>query len=263
MNHPVRQPLWPGHQTVAALWIDATLLSTPQRRALLIANWQPGSRALQFDGGDLLLFAQSERRYCGDGRGLPLVRVDGVLLSAPLRPDERATLAGADIGVIVGAQVCALRLADATAIDLSQDVDLSGHALHEIFDLRPAVVAPPPLAPRELSDILGDRMPTPSPAARRFLDRLQRRADAASDEAAAAERAVDATAVLAHAAVSRQTGRRHRRKPCGSPGAGRSSGVAHLGGPDRTVERRRGRARLAPGPLSEAAVRHAPAQRPR
>jgi hypothetical protein len=180
MNHPVRQPLWPGHQTVAALWIDATLLSMPQRRALLIANWQPGSRALQFDGGDLLLFAQSERRYCGDGRGLPLVRVDGVLLSAPLRPDERATLAGADIGVIVGAQVCALRLADATAIDLSLDVDLSGHALHEIFDLRTAVVAPPPLAPRELSDILGDRMPTPSPAARRFLDRLQRRADAAT-----------------------------------------------------------------------------------
>lgn len=179
MNTPVRQPLWCGHQAVAALWFDATLLPAPRREALLLAQWQPGARALRFAGGDLLVFAQPQWRNCGHGHGLPLRRIDGLLLSAPLRADEREGLGGADIGLVAAAGVQPLQLADAAALDLSHHIDLGGYALHETFDLRPAPgTAPPLLVPRDLRELLGDKMPRPSADARRFVERLQQQGGA-------------------------------------------------------------------------------------
>ncbi|TDR42544.1 hypothetical protein DFR29_108128 [Tahibacter aquaticus] len=179
MNSPVRQPLWQGHQRVAALWFDAQLYTAAQREQLLLAAWQPRAQALRLNAGDLLCFAQPHWRDCAQGQGLPLCRVDGTLLSGPLRDDERRRLAGADLGLIGGAQVQALRLSDGVPLDLSRHIALNDYALHETFEFAPAPRerTPPPMG-KALRDILDKKIPPPSAGVQKFFQSLRQRQSA-------------------------------------------------------------------------------------
>lgn len=175
MNAPVREPLWQGRQPVAALWFDAAVRPAPAREQALLQAWRPGAQALRFVAGDLLCLAAAEWMDCSESRGLPLCRVDGLLLSGPLRADERAALAGAELGLIAGAQLYPLRLADGEPLDLSVHLSLDGHALHETFDLTPPRrPAAPALDGKSVRELLGDRIPPRSDASREFVQRLAR-----------------------------------------------------------------------------------------
>lgn len=175
MSAPVREPLWQGRQPVAALWFDAALRPALAREQALLQAWRPGAQALRFAAGDLLCLAAAEWMDCSESQGLPLCRVDGTLLSGPLRADERAALAGAELGLIVGAQLHPLRLADGEPLDLSVHLSLDGYALHETLDLAPPRrPAPPALEGKSVRELLGDRIPPRSDASREFVRRLAR-----------------------------------------------------------------------------------------
>src|SRR5690349_24872245 len=114
----VRRPLWQGHQAVHGLWFSAQWLDTPARVARLLRAWRPGSRALRYEDGDLLLFGDVVQLDCTRCEGQPLCRLQSTLSSAPLEPDERRRLPTADVWLVCGAVVRALDFTDGAALAL-------------------------------------------------------------------------------------------------------------------------------------------------
>ncbi|MDC8013991.1 bpX6 domain-containing protein [Tahibacter soli] len=173
----IRHPVWHGVQPIAALWFAHDTLGADARIARLFAEWMPGAQALRFPEGDVLLFAEPRLRRCDDCPGLPLCRVGGVLASGPLASDERRALAGADLGIVTGARLVALRRADGVAIDLDRHLDLDDYALHDTYDLAESL--PPPatgrLAGKHAREALGGAVPPSSAERDAVLDALARR----------------------------------------------------------------------------------------
>lgn len=173
----IRHPVWHGVQPIAALWFAHDTLGADARIARLFAEWMPGAQALRFPEGDVLLFAEPRLRRCDDCPGLPLCRVGGVLASGPLASDERRALAGADLGIVTGARLAALRRADGVAIDLARHLDLDDYALHDTYDLAESL--PPPavgrLAGKHARQALGGAIPPSSAERDAVLDALARR----------------------------------------------------------------------------------------
>lgn len=173
----IRRPVWHGVQPVAALWFAHAALGADARIGRLFAEWTPGAKALRFPEGDVLLFAEPRLRRCDECPGLPLCRVGGVLASGPLAADEATRLAGADIGIVTGAHLVALRGADGETIDLAQHLDFGTYALHDTYDLSETLVPPKPgrLAGKNARDALGDAIPPASAERDAVMDALARR----------------------------------------------------------------------------------------
>jgi hypothetical protein len=173
----IRRPLWHGVQPVAGLWFARGNDDDTARAARLVAAWTPGARALRFDTGDIVIFSTTILCRCAACAGLPLCRSGDLLTSAPLDADEARALAGADIGIVAGARLVALRFADGTAIDPARHLDFDGYALHNTFDLTDAL--PPPaaerLAPRPAREVFGGKVPPSSAERDAVLDALAER----------------------------------------------------------------------------------------
>lgn len=79
---------WTGTQPAAALWLDRGLLGEAEARSRILSLWTPGATVRDLAGGYLVLLATPLRVDAQRAPGLPLVRVRGRLLSAPLTPAE-------------------------------------------------------------------------------------------------------------------------------------------------------------------------------
>lgn len=199
----VRVPLWRGVQPVVALWFraDAATDDSSQadaRAARMLAHWRTGAKALRFPEGDLLRYPAPRWLDCDTLPALALcLDARGALTSAPLRPDERRahdgnashemhTLAAsdADLLIVVGARVLALRQADGAPLDLSRWIDVDDYALREPFDCSAAVPMPDAskLVGRQVRELLGDKIPPPSAERDAFLERLSGRGRGAEDK---------------------------------------------------------------------------------
>lgn len=209
-NHiaAVRIPLWRGVQPVVALWFpaDAPKGDAPKdqmshadaRAARMLAHWRTGAKALRFAEGDLLRYPAPRWLDCDTLPALALcLDARGALTSAPLRPDERAAhdensshrthaLAAndADLLLVGGGRVLALRQADGAPLDLSRLIDIDDYALREPFDCSAAVPMPDAskLVGRQVRELLGDKIPPPSAERDAFLERLSGRGKGADDK---------------------------------------------------------------------------------
>ncbi|MBP6750299.1 MAG: hypothetical protein KA144_11720 [Xanthomonadaceae bacterium] len=200
----VRVPLWRGVQPVVALWFradapksdaskdDASKSDASQadaRAARMLAHWRTGAKALRFAEGDLLRYPSARWLDCDALPALALcLDARGALTSAPLRPDERGThdensshhtlaASDADLLIVGGARVLALRQADGAPLDLSRLIDIDDYALREPFDCSAAVPMPDAskLVGRQVRELLGDKIPPPSAERDAFLERLSGR----------------------------------------------------------------------------------------
>lgn len=191
----VRIPLWRGVQPVVALWFAAETTNDPRdassqadaRAARMFAHWRIGAKALRFPEGDLLRYPAPIWWDCDALPALPLcLDARGALTSAPLRPEERGTQASngtdADLLIVRGARVLALRQTEGAPLDLSRLIDIDDYALREPFDCSEALPVPnaSTLVGRQVRELLGDKIPTPSAERDAFLERLSGRAADAS-----------------------------------------------------------------------------------
>jgi len=180
----VRHPLLKGRQQVAALWFPSAWFGEAARVRRIVEAWRAGAQAFRFAEGDLLRFAQPLSLDCDHATGWPLRREgsDGsggqALCSAELTPGERAALPPADIWLVDGGEVLALRLAQAAPIDPSHWL-AAGPPLFDTFDCREALPEPEVLDTegRTLREVLGDAVPPASPAQAEFLEKLRERAN--------------------------------------------------------------------------------------
>lgn len=173
----VRHPVLKGRQRVAALWFPAGALDEATRARRLVANWRPGASALRFDEGDLLRHPLPQEEDCTAQDGWPLHREGGVLCSAPLSEAERAALPAADLWIVRGAQVLALRLDEGRPLDPSAWLSLQHCTLLDSYDF-PAELPPPVvLAPdaRPLREVL-QGVPPASAQREAFMRELAQRA---------------------------------------------------------------------------------------
>lgn len=170
MNAPdaqVRQPLLKGRRTVAGLWLPADWLDVEERTALLLHHWHADARAWRFAEGDLLRFASARPMDCDGLVGWPLLALKGGgLCSAELEAEERAMLPVADLWLVRGSQVQALRLADAQDLALEEHIALGGYPLLDTCDCRAALPPPvlevlPPI--KDIHAILDGKVKPPSP----------------------------------------------------------------------------------------------------
>lgn len=174
----VRQPVWIGVQPVAGLWLEATRLPATTRVARLLDAWRPGARALRFADGDLLRYASAMHLDCDTLPGEPLCEIaPGVLAGAPLTAQERSEAADADLLLVRGAHVRALRTGDAQVLDLAPWLALDDYPLHDTFDCTPPPVLPDiaRLKGRSLREALGDKAPAPSTERAKFLQAIVER----------------------------------------------------------------------------------------
>lgn len=199
----VRVPLWRGVQPVVALWFraDAATDDSSQadaRAARMLAHWRTGAKALRFAEGDLLRYPAPHWLDCDTQPALALcLDARGALTSAPLRPDERRAHDGnsshemhalaasdADLLIVGGARVLALRQADGAPLDLSRWIDIDDYALREPFDCSAAVPMPDAsrLVGRQVRELLGDKIPPPSTERDAFLERLSGRGRGAEEK---------------------------------------------------------------------------------
>ncbi len=174
----VRQPVWAGVQPVSGLWLEAARLSPATRVARLLDLWRPGARALRFPDGDLLRYASAVPADCAGLAGEALCEITpGVLAGAPLTAQERSEAADADLLLVRGAHVRALRTADAQVLDLAPWLALDDYPLHDTFDCTPPPVLPDiaRLKGRSLREALGDKAPAPSTERAKFLQAIVER----------------------------------------------------------------------------------------
>jgi hypothetical protein len=168
----IRHPVWQGVQEIAALWFPAEWLSETERELRMIDAWQVGGRAWRFELGDLLVLPRAITAACEGLPGLPLRRIDGVLLSAPLLAREAEGLPAHDLVLVLGAQPVALHLSQARAIDLSRHLDVDDYALHDTYDCRmpPAASAgASKLDGASVRKLVGHRIPPLSKEGEAFL----------------------------------------------------------------------------------------------
>ena len=178
LMHPstVRQPLLRGRQLVAGLWFPSDWFDEAERARRLLAQWQAGAQAFRFAEGDLLRFASPIERDCEGLPGWPLRLHARVLSTAAVTDAEGATLPAADVWIVLGGQVLALRWQDAQAIDPSQWLAVGSIALHDTWDCREALPEATELAPvalRDLREVLQGRVPAASEAQKEFLRAMQ------------------------------------------------------------------------------------------
>lgn len=172
----LREPLWRGWQAVSGLWLGAAWLSLAQRRARLLAQWRPGSRALRFDDGDLLLWPDTRWRECADLPGWPLCQIGARLSAAPLAPAELAQMADGELVLVTGAGAVARSLRAGVAIDLSAEIDLSAYVLVQPLSLQsPSAPRVAPLGGRDVRQLVGAAVPPPSAQRAEFLQALAAR----------------------------------------------------------------------------------------
>lgn len=171
----VKIPVWSGQQPLAGLWYSARLFSAEESAARMLGSWVAGSTAFSFEQGHLLRFAGSAILNCEAQSGLPLCAISNVaLVSAPLNAEEISRFRDFDILVVAGAQVEGLHWSEATAMDLSHDIDIGEYALHDTFDgsqtVRPLNVKR--MAGKDIRTLLGDAIPPPSSERGDFLEHL-------------------------------------------------------------------------------------------
>ncbi|TQM10368.1 hypothetical protein FB548_2569 [Pseudoxanthomonas sp. 3HH-4] len=168
----IRHPVWQGVQEIAALWFPAEWLGETERELRMIDAWQAGSRAWRFELGDVLVLPRAITGACEGLPGLPLRRIGGVLLSAPLLARETEGLPAHDLVLVRGAQPVALHLSQARAIDLSRHLDVGDYALHDTYDCRmpPAASAgASKLDGASVRKLVGHRIPPLSKEGEAFL----------------------------------------------------------------------------------------------
>lgn len=179
MNAPdaqVRQPLLKGRHKVAGLWLPADWLGAEERTALLLHHWHADASAWRFADGDLLRFASARPMDCDGLVGWPLLALkNGGLCSAELTAEERATLPAADLWLVRGGRVQALRLADARRLALEEHIALDGYPLLDTYDCR--AILPPPMLEvlppiKDIHAILDGKVKPPSPERDAFLKSL-------------------------------------------------------------------------------------------
>jgi hypothetical protein len=173
----VRHPLLKGRQQVAALWFPSDWFDEAARARRIVDAWRMGAQALRFAEGDLLRFADPMALDCDHATGWPLRREGQSLCSAELDRGERAALPPADIWLVNGGEVLALRLAQATPLDPSQWL-APGPPLFDTFDCRETLPEPVVLDTdgRTLREVLGDAVPPASAEQAAFLETLRERA---------------------------------------------------------------------------------------
>ena len=174
----VHQPLLRGRQLVAGLWFPSDWLDEAQRSQRVLAHWQAGSVAWRFAQGDLLRFADVQELQCELLGGWPLRLQGQTLCSAPLTPQEAAVLPGADIWLVLGAQVSALHLREAQRLDPSAWLAVDSLALHDTYDCSatlPVALDVLPVGMRDVRDILNGSVGPPTEAQREFLAAMAKR----------------------------------------------------------------------------------------
>lgn len=178
MSLSVRRPLHQGSQLVAGLWFDPALLGEDAARARLLGQWEAGARAYRVHGGYLLEWSDARRLHCAGLPGLALCRVGGILSSAPLRDEERASLAPGMAVLVLGASLHIAELGPATRIDPSRWLDVGDIAWAVPLSMPRGANAgfvsgiEPPAA--DLRAVLGDAVPAPSEERARFLRQAAR-----------------------------------------------------------------------------------------
>ncbi|MGN6528470.1 MAG: bpX6 domain-containing protein [Burkholderiaceae bacterium] len=182
---PLRTPVLDGHRRVDALWFPAGWFDEARRRDELLGAWRRGCTAHRFEEGDLLRWPDGVPQDCGTLGGWPLQRVGTTLCSAAIAPSTAAEQA-ADVLLVVGARLRALRWSQGRPLDPSGWIAVDGFPLSDTFDFRlpppaRAVVAP---APRDLRAVLGNAIPDPDAKAQALLQALKQRAAASAPTAA-------------------------------------------------------------------------------
>ena len=176
----VRRPVWEGMQLVAGLWFTHAWPDESTRIAHLVAAWSPGARALRFTEGDMLHFAAPQWRRCDTGAGLALCHVGNrTVASAPLAPEERRRVEGADIGIVEGARLTPLWIVNADVLDLSAYIDIGDYALHDTYDCHEALPPPAhePLKGKTVRDMVGNKVAPPSDETERLVRALTEQRD--------------------------------------------------------------------------------------
>ena len=161
----IRRPVLSGQWLVAAIWFPADWYDKDLRHARILAHWRQGARAYRFAQGDLLCFAAPRLLDCGTLPGWPLQRLGQGLCSAQLQESELATLAHADVWLVVAGRLEALYMRDARLLDPSSWLDLHGLSLLDAFDCSNVVPEAALLIPdagRSVREVLGDAIPPPS-----------------------------------------------------------------------------------------------------
>lgn len=173
----VRHPLLKGRQPVAGLWFPSDWFDEAARARRIVDAWHAGAQAFRFAEGDLLRFAAPVSLDCDHAVGWPLRREGQVLCSAELDPAERAVLPPADVWLVHGGEVQALRFADAEPLDPSLWL-APGPVLLDTFDCRETLPEPVVLDAdgRTLREVLGDAVPPASAAQAEFLKAMAERA---------------------------------------------------------------------------------------
>lgn len=173
----VRHPVLKGWQQVAALWFSSDWLAEPLRAPRIVEAWRAGAQLFRFTQGDLLRFAAPISLDCDRLAGWPLRREGATLCSAELDASERAALPLADIWLVQGGEVLALRLSQAAHFDVSTWFD-AGPALLDTFDCRETLSEPVVLDAdgRSVRDVLGDAIPPASSEQLEFLKTMAERA---------------------------------------------------------------------------------------
>jgi hypothetical protein len=173
-----RLQLHRGTVVAAALWFDPALLGEREARRRVLAAWAPAAGVFEVAGGLLLRLPRPVRLSCSQAPGLPLTLEDGVLVSAPLRPDERARLAppaGAVVLVRAGrAEVHPLQ--GARQVDVAAWLDVSAWQPVAVEGLG----APPPPVAVALEPVaapartrFGAGVPPLAPEAQAMLARME------------------------------------------------------------------------------------------
>ncbi len=168
----IRRPVLSGQWLVAAIWFPADWYDKDLRHARILAHWRQGARAYRFAQGDLLCFAAPQLLDCGTLPGWPLQRLGQGLCSAQLQESELATLAHADVWLVVAGRLEALYMRDARLLDPSSWLDLHGLSLLDAFDCSNVVPEAALLIPdtgRSVREVLGDAIPSPSAEQQAYL----------------------------------------------------------------------------------------------
>lgn len=244
MSTNIRRPLYSGTREIDALWFDASLLGEAQARRRVLALWAPGASLYRVASGLLLKLARPVFVDCASAGGLPLCRLDGILSSAPLAPDERATIPHGGCWLVRGAQAHAYQLGDTDRVDPAAWIDLSGIAVRTPLALPEAkvrVALAPPEAGKDLRTILGGAIMPASDRRAEFLRALT--SQDGEKQGSALGNAALAVGMLAAAGAGMAARLLARLRPgAGTHGEGNgrsgSSGKAGRAGPQGTLSQR-------------------------
>lgn len=175
MNPNVRRPLYSGTRDIDALWFDLGLIGEAAARRRILARWKPGASLYRVADGLLLKLARPLLLDCASAGGLALCRLDGILSSAPLAPDERASIPHGGCWLVRGAQAHAYQPGEAERVDPAAWIDLSAIPVRKPLALpeaRVRVTLAAPEAGKDLRTILNGTIKPASDRRAEFLRAL-------------------------------------------------------------------------------------------